>query len=264
MKNLKNEKSFRHAGVKRCFTLIELLVVIAIIAILAAILLPALNSARERGRTADCLSHFKTVSTYNLMYLGENNDQQPPNSGLSPVSGSYVTWLDHLLVPNNVGMEVVKCPTFVTDKTGAEACDVSASLLKTNWETGVSGYGSAITYYSQMGRNCFLHDSTYSGQTGGKISRIKNPSKVLCFADTYRASSRSSNGHFSLYHSFQDSGDLGQLDARHAGSVVCAFVDGHAESVRTDAGADRVAYSSSKNPYPTFNSSGLNCISTAQ
>jgi prepilin-type N-terminal cleavage/methylation domain-containing protein len=149
------------------FTLIELLVVIAIIAILASILLPALNSARERGRTADCLSHYKTMSTYNLMYLGENNDMQP-NNGKAP-SGLPVTWVDRLLVPNNTGMEVVRCASFITDRVGAQGCYVSAGTLKTYWETGISGYGSAITSYSQMARNCFLEDGTFSGKTGGKI-----------------------------------------------------------------------------------------------
>ena len=55
------------------FTLIELLVVIAIIAILAAILLPALNSARERGRSADCISKLKTFGTVALSYENDND-----------------------------------------------------------------------------------------------------------------------------------------------------------------------------------------------
>ncbi|MBO5645087.1 MAG: prepilin-type N-terminal cleavage/methylation domain-containing protein, partial [Lentisphaeria bacterium] len=46
---------------KKQFTLIELLVVIAIIAILAAILMPALSSARERGKQSTCISNLKTL-----------------------------------------------------------------------------------------------------------------------------------------------------------------------------------------------------------
>ena len=70
-------KSFHYDGVKCRFTLIELLVVIAIIAILAAILLPALNSARERGRTASCLSNLKQLGTSLDMYGSDNNGMLP-------------------------------------------------------------------------------------------------------------------------------------------------------------------------------------------
>ncbi len=59
--------------IKRSFTLIELLVDIAIIAILAAILLPALQSARERGRSSSCVSNLKQIVAAGQMY-GNDND----------------------------------------------------------------------------------------------------------------------------------------------------------------------------------------------
>ncbi len=73
---------------KKNFTLIELLVVIAIIAILAAMLLPALSAARERARQASCVSKEKQTGLALLMYANDNKDFMPYGWNGSPTWNS--------------------------------------------------------------------------------------------------------------------------------------------------------------------------------
>jgi prepilin-type N-terminal cleavage/methylation domain-containing protein/prepilin-type processing-associated H-X9-DG protein len=73
---------FKHRNLKPGFTLIELLVVIAIIAVLVAMLLPALNQARERARRTECMSHLKQIGIMASMYSDGNSGWYPAIRGV--------------------------------------------------------------------------------------------------------------------------------------------------------------------------------------
>src|SRR5436190_21638264 len=75
------------------FTLIELLVVIAIIAILAAMLLPALNKSKTKAQGISCLNNLKQLNLAWYMYAGDNNDELPPNNIIGTGEGWCAGWL---------------------------------------------------------------------------------------------------------------------------------------------------------------------------
>ncbi len=107
---------FPGIGEKRNFTLIELLVVIAIIAILAAMLLPALSRAREKGRSSVCMNNLKTIGAANAMYTSDHKDWIVPGAQGNWSSTTYpLIWWGILAGVDGQTNYGVQCPDVTTE-----------------------------------------------------------------------------------------------------------------------------------------------------
>ena len=106
---------------RKQFTLIELLVVIAIIAILAAMLLPALQQARARAKATQCISNMKQMGTLAQTYLGDNRDFWPAGTtdgtvdsdGIRTINYAYAFYAGKYIgkgAVDNTGEPVSRCP----------------------------------------------------------------------------------------------------------------------------------------------------------
>lgn len=138
---------------QKSFTLIELLVVIAIIAILAAILLPALNSARERGRSASCKSNLKQIGLGHQFYIDAYDGYAL--STLLRYGDDKATWYSEIYKLTG-GCEFLACPsgssvdTTLYNNPNEFRGKIAASMSYTH-------YTGAFGYYHDMSSTGYSH-----------------------------------------------------------------------------------------------------------
>ena len=195
------------------FTLIELLVVIAIIAILAAILLPALNSARERGRAASCLNNQKQFALAMTMYAADNDGRIPGGNA----SDFRVPGYWNIQIYNYAGKDsdVFTCPSY----TGQKLDDASANFNVVNGGTdekfsGSYGYNGRITSPNDSNPgHTVVQKLDHSNGTVPLIFDITGP-QLFTHPHLILAEPTGSEGQYSYARRHSDGGTISFSDGR--------------------------------------------------
>lgn len=184
----------RHGTQTKGFTLIELLVVIAIIAILAAMLLPALAKAKEQAKITQCLSNIRQVGMASALYLGDYSDRYPPKAsrngvvtqtswvGQTGMLPGYDTvsaaerWLSPYIAREDrrARVEVARCPS-----------DKNSPANPPTGRSHFEDYGSsylANLYFPEGSGNPVIYTLNLSDTKSIKASDIAKPARFVTFS----------------------------------------------------------------------------------
>ncbi len=201
---------------RKNFTLIELLVVIAIIAILAAMLLPALNSAREKARQTSCMNIVKNLAAMTILYAQDYDDFVPPTGGVGAdyTSSKSYPWPGKLAPYFNLQVNTTNWLFPSEDKLYKEYICPS--------DPREPNYANKLTW---GGKLSYGYNIDIGGRTGApfqnvRLGSVRNPSAKYLFMDATDHRITSDTGHvkFAYRH-----GNEYQLDA--------AYADGHTGAV---------------------------------
>ncbi len=218
----------------RAFTLIELLVVITIIAILAAMLLPALTKAQLKAKQTTCINGLKQLSLGTLLYLGENADTFPGCASRNTYGFQVDDWI---YWRNQAPYPLSASPIFVTIGGGATTnlfrCPLDRNDTWRNQSSPPYPCSYTMTSYDAVG-GVNVHGLTSLPNAPFKVSNVRNGSTKILLAEEVAAQTPADNPDPS-YTAVIDDGrflpNSNRLTCRHNKKADVGFVDGHVTPV---------------------------------